>query len=79
MKVSKTYRLEEAVIEMVENVAKSEFSGNYTAAIESMLVQAFRMRKVDQRDREAMYSAWSVTSKSNNPSEAKNVIDGLNI
>lgn len=79
MKLSKTYRLEEMVIEMVEKVAEAEFSGNYTAAIEGMLTQAFSMRQVGIRDREVMYAAWSRSNKSNSPSEAKNVIDGLNI
>ncbi|MGL5669068.1 MAG: hypothetical protein ACRDD9_23445 [Shewanella sp.] len=79
MKIAKTYRLEESAIEMIEKVAADEFSGNYTAALESMINQAYRMRQVDIREREVMYSSWGRVNKSHDHNEAKNVIDGLNI
>jgi hypothetical protein len=50
-------RIEKELRESVKDLADSEFDGNFTAAVESLLGQSLRLRAVETNTRWAMYSA----------------------
>lgn len=50
-------RIEKELRESVKDLADSEFDGNFTAAVESLLGQSLRLRTVETNTRWAMYSA----------------------
>ena len=50
-------RIEKELRESVKDLADSEFDGNFTAAVESLLGQSLRLRAIEINTRWAMYSA----------------------
>jgi hypothetical protein len=50
-------RIGKELRESVKDLADSEFDGNFTAAVESLLGQSLRLRSVEINTRWAMYSA----------------------
>jgi len=58
-KVVKTVRIEEDLIDKLGEIAKAEFGGNATAALESFIKQAIAVRDIPEGVR------WGIYSKSN--------------
>lgn len=77
-KVTKTYRIEESCLDEVQKVADSEFDGNFTAALESLINQACLLRGMDIKQRHVMFD--SVKSECYpEPGNVRNLIDALHI
>ena len=53
-KVMKNFRIEQSILDGVAKVAESDFDGNMTAAIESMLKHGTEFRKVPVVDRDKL-------------------------
>lgn len=79
MKVMKSYKLEESVIEMIQDVAKKEFGGNMTSALESMVNQAHCMRQINVDTRWAMYSAAKKQKDGFNDRDTRAIVDALHV
>lgn len=77
MKVSRTYKIEESVIEMLREAAERDFDGNLTAAIESMIYQSHCIRQIDEGCRWAMYSEAKSFNGGFDDKETRTYIDGL--
>lgn len=75
-KTSRTYRLDNEILGMIQKIADDEFDGNSTAAIESMCNQSAMMRSVDDRIRHIMYSS---AKNEVDHTEARTLIDALHI
>lgn len=77
-KLTKTYRIEESCLNKTKAVADSEFDGNFTAALESLINQACLLRELDIQQRHVMYD--SVKSECYpDPGNVRNLIDALHI
>lgn len=55
-KILKQARLDSELVEEIQKVADSEHSGNFTAALESMVKQSVAIRSIDEQKRWMMYS-----------------------
>lgn len=58
-KVTKTWRVEDSLLEKLSDIANEEFDGNVTAALEAFLEQGVALRTFTEQER------WFIYSKSN--------------
>lgn len=79
MKVSRTYKIEEATVEMIREIAEKDCEGNLTSALEGLIRQAYCMRSVDEDSRWAMYSAAKSFNGGFDDKVTRDYIDGLYI
>lgn len=77
MKVAKTYKIEESVVEMIKESADKSHEGNLTAALESLIKQAYCMRSIEIDARWAMYSEAKSFNGGFDDKETRTYIDGL--
>jgi len=75
-KKAKFLTLSEDVINTVSGIAETEFSGNFTAAIESLCNQSALMRSIDERVRHLMYDA---AKPEIDHTRARAIVDALHI
>jgi hypothetical protein len=68
-KIVKPIRFEQELIDKIQSIADVEHSGNYTAALESLAVQAIALRDIDERARWMMYSGSKRLGAFNNLDE----------
>lgn len=55
-KVVKTVRIEEDLVEKLNEIAKAEFDGNATAALEAFIEQGIALREFTEQERWYMYT-----------------------
>jgi DNA-binding SARP family transcriptional activator len=80
MKLVKTFRLEESMIDELQKIADQSHGGNATSALEEIINQAVSIRNIDEDIRWQMYNAYQrATSQDGNDRAARNVVDALNI
>lgn len=79
MKVMKSYKLEESIIEMIKDAADKEFDGNMTAALESMVNQAHLMRQIELDTRWTMYSAAKRQKGGFDDRDTRAFVDALHV
>lgn len=58
-KVTKTWRVEDSLLEKLSDIANEEFDGNVTAALEAFLEQGVALRSFTEQER------WFIYSRSN--------------
>lgn len=83
-KTVKNIRLENSLIEKVSLIAESEYEGNFTAAMESLINQAALIRDLNIQTRWAMYdcvkqSEYDRTEKETGNPNVRQLIDALHI
>jgi len=83
-KLIKQVRLDKNMINAVSAIADSDHSGNFTAAIESLLNQSLLMRQIEIETRLRMYdhvkkSEYERTQKINGVANVRQLIDALHI
>lgn len=79
MKVAKTYKIEEATVDMIKQIADRDYGGNLTAAVEGMIHQSYCLRSIEENCRWAMYSAAKAHNGGFDDKSTRNYIDGLYI
>lgn len=77
-------RISEDLHKAVTSMAESEHGGVFTAAVESLLTQALRMRGIDERVRWVMYGSAKNENAESLPVEEhsaliKNLVYGLHL
>lgn len=75
----KTLRLDDEIINQINDMANSEFSGNFTSAVKSLLSQAVSMRSIDEDVRWKIYSGWKRVDDDHDDRLTRKIIDGLHI
>ena len=83
-KTVKNIRLENGLIERVATIAESEYQGNFTAAMESLINQAALIRGLSMQTRWTMYdcvkqSEYDRTEKETGNPNVRQLIDALHI
>ena len=84
-KIVKPIRFTQEMIEKIQAIADSEHSGNYTAALESLVSQSISIREIDEQTRWMMYSGSKNLGAFNELEERESValtgkmVDGLHI
>lgn len=83
-KLIKQVRLDKDVINAVAAVAEADHSGNFTAAVESLLNQSLLMRCIDVQTRLKMYdhvkqSEYARTKADCGAANVRQLIDALHI
>lgn len=77
MKIAKTYKIEDYVVEMIKDIAEKYHDGNLTITLESLVKQAYHMRSIETDVRWAMYSAAKEFNGGFDDKETRKYIDGL--
>lgn len=83
-KLIKQVRLDKSLINQVESISNEFHDGNFTAAIESLLMQSLIMRSLDIKTRWMMYdhvkqSEYERTDKETGIPNVRQLIDALHI
>lgn len=79
-KILKPIRFEEGLIKEIQDIADTDHSGNYTAALEGIVKQALAMRSVDERVRWHLYSEGKKKcGQLYDDKMTRKIIDGLHI